>query len=500
MHGTHLLKKDDMTNQTKIVERVFSGPELCGLPAREVVSLLKAGEVTSSELLDAAFTRIQMVEPTVNAMPTLCEDRARAACDSLEKDQLVNGKEPGWLAGLPIGIKDLTMVEGVLTTYATIGLKDFVPQISDPLVDRLESRGGIIVGKTNSPEFGAGGNTFNEVFGSTRNPWDTRKNAGGSSGGAAVSLATGEVWLSHGSDLAGSLRTPAGYCGVVGMRPTPGRAAGGSAVAAFLNEATAGPMARDVEDSALFLDAMGGYDPRIPLSLTSPSASFQESVSKADGKVRIAFSEDQNGFAPVETEIREVLRNAMTAIEGSYGEVEEACPALDGLHETFVTLRGVFYGTVTDNAPPEIQKHFKPTLRQNIEFGRNLTAAKIYEAFRNRTTLYHNMRLFLEKYDALAIPVVGIEPGMIEEEYPPFVDGEQIVDYVDWLRFSFLSVVTALPSIAIPVGFTNSGMPVSIQLIGPPHGDARLLQVARAVEEAVKFPRTPIDPIVIQNL
>ncbi|MGI9351573.1 MAG: amidase [Rhizobiaceae bacterium] len=474
----------------------FTGSELCKLPAREVVSLLKKREVSPNDLLDAAFERVRSVEPAVNALPTLCEDRARAAVGNLQHDQEVYGKDPGWLAGLPIGIKDLTPVAGVRTTYATLGYKNYVPDESSPLVLRLEKRGGIVVGKTNSPEMGAGGNTFNDVFGYTRNPWDTRKNAGGSSGGAAVSLATGEVWLSHGSDLAGSLRTPAGYCGVVGMRPTPGRAGGGSAEAIFLNEATSGPMARDVADTALFLDAMTGFSPQQPISLARPTVSFQDAVNKADEHVRIAFSEDQNGFAPVEREIREVLRSSMERVSRAGSEVEEACPELPDLYATYVTLRGVFYGTVNDAEPPHIQKHFKRTLRENIEFGRNLTSAQIYEAFRNRSVLYQAMRVFLNNFDALAIPVVGLEPGIVEEEYPQTVDDEPVDDYIDWLRFSFLATTTALPAIAMPVGFTASGMPVGIQLIGPPHGDAKLLQIARAVEEAVGFNSTPIDPFV----
>ncbi len=474
----------------------FSGPEICAYPARKVVAMLNNGEVSPKELLDAAYERIAAVEPSVNAMPILCEERARASVEKLTGKFDENGNQPGWLAGLPIGIKDLNDVEGVRTTFGTVGLKDNVADASSPLIGRLEERGGIVVGKTNSPEMGAGGNTFNDVFGYTRNPWDTRKNAGGSSGGAAVSLATGEVWLSHGSDLAGSLRTPAGYCGIVGMRPTPGRAGGGPSEAIFLNEATSGPMARDVEDIALFLDSMAGYDPRQPITLEAPGTAFQDAVKQPVKDVRIAFSEDQNGFAPVEKEIRNVLQQAMKSVAANGNQVDETCPALPDLYETYVNLRGVFYGTVTDTAPPHIQKHFKHTLRENIEFGRNLTSAQIYEAFRNRSVLYQTMRIFLEDYDALAIPVVGLEPSMVEVEYPQMVDGEPMEDYIDWLRFSFLATTVALPAVVLPAGFTASGMPVGIQLIGPPHGDAKLLQVAKTVEDAIQFGNIPIDPNV----
>jgi amidase len=473
----------------------YTGPELCRLTAREAVARLKNREVSPAELLNAALRRISEVEPAVNATVTVCEERARKAIGQLAEREKRNGREAGWLAGLPVAIKDLNLVGGVRCTFGSVALKDFVPDESEPMVERLESRGGIVVGKTNTPEFGAGANTFNEVFGYTRNPWGVSKNAGGSSGGAAASLASGEVWLSHGSDLAGSLRTPAAYCGVVGLRPSPGRCGGGPALTAFQTEATSGPMARNVGDVALFLDAMTGYDPRMPISIEAPAISFQEEVARADGKVRIAFSEDQNGFAPVEPEIRSVLRGSMDLVAGAGGAVEEACPPLPGLHETYVALRAMHYGSVNAYLPEEVQRHFKRTLRENTDAGRKLKTGEIYDALRQRTVLYHAMRQFLESFDVLAMPVVGLEPGRVEEEYPHEVDGQRVRDYIDWLRFSFLATATTLPAIAMPVGFTASGMPVGIQLIGSPRGEAALLRTARAIEAAVAFPETPIDPI-----
>ena len=473
----------------------YTGPELNALSAREAVKKLKSGEVSPAEMLDAAFERIRQVEPAVNATVTLCEDRARNALKSLAADEKINGNEPGWLAGLPIAIKDLTLVSGVTTTFGNMAMKDFVPEENDPLVQLLENRGGVVVGKTNTPEFGAGGNTFNDVFGYTRNPWDTRKNAGGSSGGAAVSLATGEVWLSQGSDLAGSLRTPAAYCGVVGLRPSPGRCGGSPAATPFSIEGISGPMARDIEDLALFLDAMAGFIPEMPITIEAPNTAFRDEVAKSDEKVRIAFSEDQNGFAPVEKEIRSVLRNAMEKVSRTGGVVEDACPDLPGLYDTYAALRGIHYGSVNAYLPQEVQDCFKQTLKENTGFGRDLKTPQIYDALRNRGNLFQIMRKFLLGYDVLAIPVAGLEPGMVEEEYPVSVDGEPVNDYLDWLRFSFLATTTALPAISMPVGFTASGMPVGVQLIGPPRGEAKLLQVARAVEVAVGFPIGPIDPV-----
>ena len=266
----------------------FTGPDLCAYEAHEVVGLLKRGEVSVAELVDASLRRCVEVVPLVNAMPILCEDRARAALSAVPKNSL--------LSGLPIAIKDLMAVGGVKTTYGTKGLADNVPTTSEALVKVLEANGAVVIGKSNVPELGAGGNTFNEIFGSTANPWNIGRNAGGSSGGAAAALATGEVWLAHGSDYGGSLRTPATYCGVVGLRPSPGRAGGGGVLTAWNTEGVQGPMARSVTDCALFLDAMVGFDPDSPISLEKPAESFLRAAGTPPDKLRIAYSPDFLGL------------------------------------------------------------------------------------------------------------------------------------------------------------------------------------------------------------
>lgn len=476
-------------------DRAFSGPELCGKPAREVVRLLKRGEIAPREALQASWARMDAVEPQINATVIRDDARAISSLAMLAGRAGQNAGHRGWLAGLPVGIKDLIPVAGMRGTAGSPALADNVAMESDALIERLEARGAVIAGKTNTPEFGAGGNATNAVFGATRNPWDVTRNAGGSSGGAAASLASGEVWLSHGSDLAGSLRTPAALCGVIGFRPSPGRAGGAPADSAFQLEAVQGPMARDIRDTALFLDAMCGFDPRHPMSFDEPAESFQHVLERDPGPIRIGFSEDQNGFGAVEPEVRAVLRDAMRAVAGEGLEVEEACPELPALYETYTTLRGMHYASVVARLPAEIQAHFKPTLRINRDQGLALTAEQIHDAARARTDLYHRMRRFLGDFDVLAIPVVGISAQPVEQEYPPQVDGQIIDDYVDWLRFSFLSVVTTLPALSMPVGFTDGGLPVGLQLVGPPRGEARLLQVALAVEERLALGAGPVDPV-----
>ncbi len=474
----------------------FTGPELCKLDAVQVIELLRKKEISPEELLDFSFERINQVEPLVNAIPTLCEDRAREAIKNWEAMGKGNPDEPGWLGGLPIGIKDLTTVAGVRTTFGTKGLSDFVPKKSEPLVINLENKGALIVGKTNTPEMGAGGNTFNEIFGKTRNPWNTQRNAGGSSGGSAVALATGEVWLSHGNDLAGSLRTPAAYCGVVGFRPSPGVAKGGGLELGFSTESVQGPMARNVTDCALFLDSMSGFDSSSPVSYPAPLIPYQESVKRADTNVRIAYSPDLKGFAPISKEWKQVLKESLELVEKSGITVEEDCPILPNLNRCYRILRAMVWAAGPGKTPLSVQKHFKKTLSDNIDYGRELTIDDVYEAQMGRNTIYHNMRHFLSNFDVLACPTVSLEPGPVDEEFPNEIDGHPVDDYIEWLRFSFLSTTAGLPAISIPAGFTKSGMPVGLQLIGPPRGEAKVLAVARAIEIAVGLIKTPINPII----
>ncbi len=458
-----------------------------------MVDLLKRGEVTPTDLLDAAFARIDAVEPAINAIPTVCRDRAYASLPDAGSPQAAN---PGWLAGLPIAIKDLTPVKGVRTTFGTAGFADFIPTESDPLVERLEARGGVVVGKTNTPEFGAGGNTYNEVFGATLNPWNTMLNAGGSSGGAAASLAAGEVWLSHGSDHGGSLRTPAAFCGIVGLRPSPGRCGGGSKDNGFMIEGVQGPMARSVRDCALFMDAMAGFEPRFPISYPEPTTPFQTAVDQADGKLRIAYAPDLDGLSPVDTEVKDHLASVLKLLGKEGAEVDETCPDIQGLEKTYHTLRGLIWATAARRLPAHIQSHFKKTLADNTAFGQSLTVDDITDANLNRTAIFNNMMGLFDTFDVLACPTVGCMPHPQSEEWVHEIGGQTLIGYMDWLRFAFLATTTGLPAISVPVGLGPRGLPVGLQLIGKPRGEAGLLAAARAVEVAVGGPLGPIDPNV----
>ena len=295
----------------------MASDELIRLTATEAVARLKRGEITPLDLIDAAERRIAEVEPAINALPTLCLDRAREHAQRLMAgDGREAEGEPGWLAGLPVAIKDLADVAGVRTTYGSPIFRDHVPKTSHPVVERIERKGGIVIAKSNTPEFGSGGSTFNEVFGRTRNPWNTALTCGGSTGGGAAALAAGEVWLAHGTDHAGSLRRPATYCSVVGLRPSAGRVTRGTSNNLFAPLSVQGPMARTVADVALFLDAMVGLCPRDPLTFEAPHRSFSSAVANPMAPRRVAFTADFGGKVPVDRETRDICAKAVPQVRG----------------------------------------------------------------------------------------------------------------------------------------------------------------------------------------
>lgn len=466
----------------------FDGPELCALTARAAVDLLRKGEITPQDLIEASVARIEQTSPAINAMITTCPDRAHEAA------QQVTADSP--LAGLPIGIKDLTPVKDVRSTFGTPGLTNHIPAQSDPLVETLERRGAVVIGKTNTPEMGAGANTFNAVFGPTRNPWDTRMNAGGSSGGAAAGLAAGEVWLSHGSDLGGSLRTPASFCGIVGLRPSPGLVGGSYATMSFSAMPVEGPMARNVADCALFLDAMTGYNPVWPLSYPADTTGYLGTCLQDPGRIRIGFSPDLNGLAPVTPEMAQILRSGVERLQSPTVDITETSPKIKSVDSSFRALRAFAMWTSFRHTPTAISDHYKPTLKQNIQDGKALTLDQLGDAEVARTRLYDAMQGFFEHHDVLACPVTGIAPLPVEIEYPPEINGIPSRDYLDWLRFAFLATLCGLPALSLPIGHTQAGLPVGLQLIGPPRGEARLLQIAHHFEQALGGPMTPINPNV----
>jgi amidase len=456
-----------------------------------IVDKLNSGEVTPLDLLDVLERRIAEVDGQVNALPTLCFDRARDRAKTLMKKPV---GDRGLLAGLPIPIKDLTNVEGVLTTQGSPIYRDHIPARSDILVENLENNGGVIYAKSNTPEFGAGANTFNEVFGATRNPWNLSRSAAGSSGGAAVALATGMAWLAHGSDMGGSLRNPASFCGIVGMRPSIGRVAHTPVAKIDRNLSVQGPMARNVEDLALLLDAMSGEHPADPLSLPVLPTSFLSAARSGKRPRRIAYSPDL-GITPVDPEVAAITRKAASRLAEAGAIVEEAHPDLREAHECFHVLRAFDFVISKAALLRSRRDQLKPEVIWNIEEGLKLTVEQLERAEAQRVAMTNRTLEFLETYDLLLTPATIVAPFPVENRYVAECAGHKFDNYVEWLGIVYAITLACCPALSLPCGFTASHLPVGLQLVAPPRGEAQLLAGAKVLEDILGLRGTTrIDP------
>ncbi|MBX6747380.1 MAG: hypothetical protein IRY87_35570, partial [Acetobacteraceae bacterium] len=472
--------------------------DLIRLTATEAVARLKRREVSPLDLIEAAAARIAAVEPAVNALPTLCLDRARDHAKRLMAGEgRENADHPGWLAGLPVTIKDLTDVAGVRTTYGSPIFHDHVPERSHPLVERIERLGGIAIAKSNTPEFGAGGSTFNEVFGRTRNPWNTALTCGGSTGGGAVSVATGEAWLAHGSDHAGSLRRPGTYCSVVGLRPSPGRVTRGTPNNLFSPLSVQGPMARNVLDVALFLDTMAGWDPLDPLTYDAPATPYAAAVAAAERQRprRIAFTADFNGALPVDRETREICARAVRRFEEAGCIVEEFAPDLGDLQEAFLVLRSQHF--VVDRER-QLQTHrdlIKPDIIWNTERGLRETPSRLAWADRERAAFYRRVAAMFAEYDVFVTPGAATPAFDVMLRHPESVAGVRLENYMAASMLNAAITLAGCPAIAVPCGFDQYGRPVGLQIAAPPRREERVLQAAALFEKLTGLDRLlPIDP------
>lgn len=470
--------------------------DLIRMTATDAVGRLNRREISPLDLIDAAAARIAAVEPDVNALPTLCLDRARD-----HARRLMNGAErqaegdPGWLAGLPVSIKDLTDVAGVRTTYGSPIFRDHVPVKSHPLVDRIERKGGIVLGKSNTPEFGAGGSTFNEVFGRTRNPWNTALTCGGSTGGGAVSVATGEVWLAHGTDHGGSLRRPGTYCSVVGLRPSPGRVTRGTSNNLFSPLSVQGPMARNIPDLALFLDTMAGLCPLDPLTFDAPAVSFVHALHAAKPPRRIAYSPNYNGKLAVDRETRDICERAVRRFEDLGCVVEEFAPDLGAIEEAFMVLRSQHF--VVDREL-QLQSHrdlLKADIVWNTETGLGQTPSRIAWADRERAAFYRRVAAMFETYDVFVTPSAATPAFDVNLRHPETIDGEKLTNYMGASTLNAAITMTSCPAVAVPAGFDQYGRPVGLQIAGPARGEAACLSAAWFLEQLTGLDRLlPIEP------
>jgi amidase len=461
--------------------------ELWKMSASEVVHALRQGDLEPKDAIEAAIYRIEATDGDVNALPIHCFERA---FDQAKK--IGPSDDPRHLAGLPIGVKDYNDVGGVRTTYGSPIYAENIPATSDATIATLEGRGAIPIAKSNVPEW-AGGHTFNPVNGLTCNPWNTSRSAGGSSGGSGAALASGQVWLATGNDLGGSLRTPAGFNGVVGLRPGPGVVPRGKRLQAFDTLWVEGPMARDVADVALMLDAGAGHHPDDPFSFDAPG-SFVAALEGSDKPTRVAFSPDL-GIVPMAREVREVADNAIRHLTGAGVDVTYDIPDFSGALDGFQTLRAILLGTMMGELLESERDRITEDIVSNVERGFEVTPERLFAAERTRWTLYHRMTAFFETHDLLICPSASIPAFPVDLRYVKEIDGQPCETYIDWFAITFALTMTSCPVISIPCGFTEDGLPIGLQIVGKPRGEAALLQTAHWIEKLFGIaPMLPIDP------
>jgi amidase len=458
------------------------GERLCDLSAIELVARMRRKEVSAREVMTAHLARIARVNPKVNAIVTLVAERAMA--DAARADELMARGEPsGVLHGLPVAHKDLVDTAGIRTTRGSLFYRDNVPTRDAPIITRIRAAGAITCGKTNTPEFGAGSQTFNRVFGATLNPYDVTRTCGGSSGGAAVALACGMVPIADGSDTGGSLRNPAAFCNVVGLRPSPGRVPGNSSSWSPLS--VSGPMARSVADAALFLSAIAGHDPSSPLSLVEDAGQFRGSLARDFKGVRVAWWRGLGGI-PFEPEIRQVIDANRRVFESLGCTVEEAEPDFAGVDEAFPALRHAAnhaqYAQLVRDRPEWV----KETIKYEVAEAERLTAAVIGRALARQTRMYEQSRQFFERHDYFVLPVTQVAPFDVNVPYPTQVAGTAMATYIDWMRSCWYVSFMSNPAISVPAGFTTTGLPVGIQIVGRHRGEWAVLQMAHAFEQATQ--------------
>jgi amidase len=460
--------------------------DLCFRPATELAAMLRAREISARELLEAHLDRIERWNPAVNAVVTLDAEGARAAADAADA-VLASGADVGPLHGLPVAHKDNHATAGMRTTWGSPLHAGTVPTADDLVVARYKGAGAIRVGKTNIPEFAAGSHTVNPVFGATHNPYRHGLSAGGSSGGAAAALAAGLVPLAEGTDMGGSLRNPAAFCNVVGLRTTPGRVPTWPAALGWSQLSVDGPMGRTVADVALQLSAIAGPDPRVPIALDDDPAGFAAALPERLDGLRVAWAPDLGGRVVVDPAVLAVLGAAVPVFEDLGATVEEACPDLSEADEVFGTLRAwlfeAAYGEISRQHPDQV----KSSIRWNAELGARLTGPDLARAEQAHTRLHERMVGFFERYDVLLAPTTQVLPFPVELEYPTEIAGVHQDNYLEWMRSCTIISATGCPALSVPGGFTQDGLPVGLQLVTAARTDRRLLEIGHAFEQATRF-------------
>jgi len=460
---------------------------LWSLSARSVVALLRKSEISPLEVLKSVQARVEEVDPHVNALPTRAFDHARAVAQNVDTTTC--------LAGLPVAIKDSIQTAGIRTTYGSPVFKEYIPDRSDEIVRTISRNGGIVYAKSNTPEFEAGANTFNKVFGTTRNPWDTTMSAGGSSGGAAVAVATGMAWLAQGTDFACSLRNPAAFCGVVGLRPSIGLVSQGPNAAPFQTLSVAGPIARNVADCGLFLDAMAGASRVDPFARQNlPSGLYERAASAPERPRRLAFSLDL-GITPVDPRVAEVFGRSIAEFTQDGIDLIKAELDMSRAHSAFRTLRALQFATAWGHLLSDHRDLLKKDVVWNIEEGLSLDATQIVAAEHDRAQIRNQLLDLLEQCGFLVLPTSIVPPYPSSQTYVGSCNGVTFDNYLEWMAIAYAISLTGFPAISIPAGQTPDGLPVGLQIVGSPGHEVGLLSIAAYAEEMLGHQmRKPITP------
>lgn len=462
-------------------------PDVCFLSATEIAGLIRRKKLSAREVMAAHLKQIERVNPQVNAIVTLIAEQALENARKADETQ-ARGVSLGPLHGLPVVHKDLFDTAGVRTTYGSRILKDNVPAQNAIIVERIAKAGAISVGKSNTPEFGAGSQTFNEVFGATKNPYDLTKTCGGSSGGGAVSVACGMVPIADGSDSGGSLRNPPAFCNVIGLRTAPGRVPTEARGNAWSTISVQGPMARTVSDVALLLSAIAGPDPRCPISISEPGVRFAGNLERSFKGARVAWFEDMGGI-PFDPRVLKAVNAQRKVFEGLGCIVEQAEPDWTGTHDGYDTLRAWGYAATQAENVRLHRDLVKDTIVWEVERGSKLTGGDVAQALALRSLAWDRMRVFQEKYEYFITPTTQVLPFDINQPYPTEIAGVKMSTYIEWQKSCILISALENPALSIPCGFTEEGLPVGLQIVGRHRDEWSVLQLAYAFEQATKVGR-----------
>jgi amidase len=464
------------------METLIMSNDLTRKSATELAALIKSRALSPVELLNASLATIARVNPKLNAIVTLAADQARDAARQAEA-AVMRGDDVGVLHGLPIGVKDVTRTGGIRTTFGSPLFKDFVPTEDAEAVRRLKAAGAIVLAKTNTPEFACGANTVNAVFGATRNPWNPALSPAGSSGGSAVAVATGMVPLAQGTDFGCSIRIPAAFCGIVGIRPTPGLTPNYPMPLAWDPGQVHGPLARSAEDAALMLDAMVGFSRLSPISVTPPWASVQVEVARAHHAkgLRVAYAPDIAGIG-VDAEIDNICRAAARRLQEAGAIVEEISFDVSAGRDPYQAWRGAWMVAQQFENISRLAE-FGENLRGNVERGLKVTTLDLAQAEQTRQIVFHRFRELFERYDLLLTPAAPVKPYPVEQNFPDEINGRKFESYVDWIAPAFLITLVSLPAGSVPAGITSDGLPVGLQIVAPRFEEPRILSLAKIVQQ-----------------